>query len=1524
MVDLLQVVTVNVRGHWDTWQRCLPRVMGSSTASLCFCSETHYKGNAPVRRGSCNTIISNNSAPPCDGGAGTSFLISSPLHSFLADCCAPVVDHVAGRLSTLELPLPNGKRLVIIGCYAPATRQLRAPFWEQLCALLVKLTDCSILITGDLNSHLDDDTATDDRLLELMETCHLVDIYRSRHPVLDKDMDATYFGSSAVSRLDYFLGSDDLCDAVVFCTASNQLFDYGETVTTDHRPLVISLDFRCFQPQLQHDLRTIRLPRPVRLGHGVELLQQYSRSACAALTQALPTCTTVHDAAETFTAVLLQTARSLFPPPATAASENKLSPPRSELVRAAWQCRKLLGAVQRGAALSYRQQHSLQRNVLILNRALQLDLSLAADQLSVTFQTVLEVEIAARRELRQSYAVWRRSDDNCHRVRLAVLFATDKERFLRSVKQEFSRPMPRTLLRDGQLLTDAAAILNHAAEHYSHFLGTQGDVHVQPTLVPLQCSPLSDVMTPITRAEVDTALSALQDNAPGIDGATAPLYKRLADAGRDSLVSLFNWVLESMTWPRCWKQSVITPVPKTGDQRDLNNTRPISVSPILARLFEGILSNRVQNAVGPLLHTAQAAFLRHRNTTEHGLVLRMCLEYARDARTPVFGVLLDIAKAYDTVSWLGLWASLDRVNLPANFVSLVKSMHIGSTSVVNTAFGLSAPFVQRRGLLQGNPLSCLLFDIFMDPILCALTKSGYGYRMHCDALDGCDESSEVIVSALGYADDLCVLSESHVGAEQQVQFCTEYLAGMGMEINPKKSVFFTTSADLSPLRCGRTFLPCANNSDSWRYLGFQLNPTLSRAAQERALLRYAKSMRFLIRQQRLPPEQVAYIIRTVIYSACLYKASLGLVTTHCLLGVQRQCNELMRECAHLPPWTCCEALQLPQTYGGLSIGSLQVAADTATVEQALSLLSDDHSLPGRLFRLRLSMWQRLLHCSASPLQDINKLLGCHVGANTSVRASRVDCYYRSVAAAAHRLRIDSILPAFHCGPATTACRSPARDNNLTLREAFHRYGYEESWVKHQKEYATAGLLQLSDIFDASGTRLRPLNLPGISGLLLNSLVAENQWLIGSAAPPLPGVWSQFSVLPISSALLSHNIVICAYVASQRERAAVCIANRNQALASDATTLFVSGALDLVKTSLLGINYAVYHAPPSGNVQILSSCRAAVLVLQSVLQHDFATKHIIHTIPWRDLIMDTVIEIRRRRLASQCVSVSAQLPDESEWSTTVAACTTYIKRQVSLSSVPITAATSPIRVPTPVLLISGMRLERTLKMYAERLFWMSSLIKRNDHSNQGAGFRALTSTGAVHPVAAEPTCMLESKLKRFPIAASATQPKPNQRSLCSVAPGWDHGGRELFLAMYNLTPTAALLHRYNLRDDPGCSVCGEVQSMQHLLTTCPRTRFVRAAVKLRFKAVLHDSVVNNMPAIYCSVLQAWQSTPTPLLLFPPAVLSECSRCDRFERFVGTLRRLNTVLWLFLSFCKRHVLPVFQRRMVASVQAPISAS
>jgi hypothetical protein len=83
--------------------------------------------------------------------------------------------------------------------------------------------------------------------------------------------------------------------------------------------------------------------------------------------------------------------------------------------------------------------------------------------------------------------------------------------------------------------------------------------------------------------------------APGGDGLTADIIQTIHNCDQTLITSLFNKCLKLNFFPDIWKESVVKVIPKTGktDYTDTNSYRPISLLPVMAKVFEKLIINRI-------------------------------------------------------------------------------------------------------------------------------------------------------------------------------------------------------------------------------------------------------------------------------------------------------------------------------------------------------------------------------------------------------------------------------------------------------------------------------------------------------------------------------------------------------------------------------------------------------------------------------------------------------------------------------------------------------------------------------------------------------------------------------------------------------------------------------------------------------------------------------------------------------------------------------------------------------------------
>ena len=101
---------------------------------------------------------------------------------------------------------------------------------------------------------------------------------------------------------------------------------------------------------------------------------------------------------------------------------------------------------------------------------------------------------------------------------------------------------------------------------------------------------------PTTTSDVFTHLNKLsKTKATGLDNISARLIRECADIISGPLCDLFNKSLMSSIFPDDWKCARVTPLFKQCEPFDLNNYRPISVMPVVAKVFERIVYDQLYN-----------------------------------------------------------------------------------------------------------------------------------------------------------------------------------------------------------------------------------------------------------------------------------------------------------------------------------------------------------------------------------------------------------------------------------------------------------------------------------------------------------------------------------------------------------------------------------------------------------------------------------------------------------------------------------------------------------------------------------------------------------------------------------------------------------------------------------------------------------------------------------------------------------------------------------------------------------------
>lgn len=214
-------------------------------------------------------------------------------------------------------------------------------------------------------------------------------------------------------------------------------------------------------------------------------------------------------------------------------------------------------------------------------------------------------------------------------------------------------------------------------------------------------------------------------SSPGVDGFPYEMLRFLYGHPRVKplMHQVFNEALMLARTPASWRTSVVTLLPKQGDSTLLKNWRPISLICTDAKVFTRMLNTRMGPLVEKLVNRYQSGFLHKRFIGDNGLLVRLAMSLAQRFDLPGAALLLDQEKAYDRVHPDYLKAVLQRFGFGSLVTESIIQLFFNTRLSINVSGYLSKPFEQQRGLRQGDPLSPLLFNLALEPLLRSLLAS---------------------------------------------------------------------------------------------------------------------------------------------------------------------------------------------------------------------------------------------------------------------------------------------------------------------------------------------------------------------------------------------------------------------------------------------------------------------------------------------------------------------------------------------------------------------------------------------------------------------------------------------------------------------------------------------------------------------------------------------------------------------------------------------------------------------------------
>lgn len=194
-----------------------------------------------------------------------------------------------------------------------------------------------------------------------------------------------------------------------------------------------------------------------------------------------------------------------------------------------------------------------------------------------------------------------------------------------------------------------------------------------------------------------------------------------------------------------------------------SNWRPIALGSTASKLYAKCLPARLQDWIlrHNVLSRCQKGFLPYDGVFKLNYILQRRLDAARGGGPDLCAALLDFTNAYGSVTHPALLAALRGAGAGDLFTALIGDLYTGNRTCVIAVLILA-------GLRQGCPLTGLLFNLVVDPII--------------RDVQGDDTKHNI----LAYADDLTPLATSPEDLQRRIDRIEALATDLGLALNLAK------------------------------------------------------------------------------------------------------------------------------------------------------------------------------------------------------------------------------------------------------------------------------------------------------------------------------------------------------------------------------------------------------------------------------------------------------------------------------------------------------------------------------------------------------------------------------------------------------------------------------------------------------------------------------------------------------------------------------------------------------------------